>query len=319
MTGVDTGPGPEVFTAGEAMGLLLAHGFEPLRRADRFIRGVAGAETNVAVGLARLGHRVAFAGQVGADAVGGWVHDVLRAEGIDTHSLITNPSLPTGLLLRDSPHARRISVSYYRSGSAGAALGPGDVPVDVIAGARAVFLSGITTMLSTEAARFADRVLGVAGEAGVPIFFDPNVRLRLADRENWRGIRTYLNRIDTLLIGQEELALLDLPDDPAELLSDRLRTVVVKRGAEGATATTADGTCCETANPVPVVDPVGAGDAFCAGWISAWLRGKSVPESLREANAVASFVVTTATDLAGLPTAEERAWALQGGRTDVDR
>jgi 2-dehydro-3-deoxygluconokinase len=319
MTGTDARSGLDVFTAGEAMALLLADGFQPLRRADRFIRGVAGSESNVAVGLARLGHRVAFGGRVGADPVGGWVRDALQAEGIDIHSLITDPSLPTGLLLRDSPRARPVSVSYYRSGSAGAALGPADVPADVIKGARAVFLSGITPMLSRGAAQFTDQVLRVAGAAGVPVFFDPNVRLRLADRETWRAMRTYLDRIDTLLVGHEELALLGLPDDPAELLSPRLRTVVVKRGAEGATVTTADETRYEPANSVPLVDPVGAGDAFCAGWISASLRGLPLAESLREANAVASFVVATATDLAGLPTGEERTWAIQRDRTDVDR
>lgn len=309
----------DVFTGGEAMGLLLASDARTLRQADDFVRGVAGSESNVAVGLARLGHRVAFAGRVGADPVGGWVRDTLRAEGVGLASLIIDPALPTGLLLRDSPLARPVSVSYYRSGSAGAAVDADDVPEHVISGARAVFLSGITPMLSASAARFTDRMLSVAAEAGVPVFFDPNVRLRLAGRESWRAVVSYLDRVDTLLIGHGELGLLGLPDDPAKLLSGRLNTVVVKRGADGATVTTADGTVHEPAIPAPLIDPVGAGDAFCAGWISAWLRGRSPSESLREANAVASFVVATATDIAGLPTSEERDWAMRGDRTDVDR
>lgn len=309
----------DVFTGGEAMGLLLASGSQALRRADRFIRSVAGSESNVAVGLARLGHRVAFGGRVGADPVGGWVRDALRVEGVDLRGLVTDQSRPTGILLRDSPLGRPVSVSYYRSGSAGAAVDEQDVPADVISGARAVFLSGITPMLSRCAARFTDRVLDVAAEAGVPVFFDPNVRLRLADRDQWRALTGYFDRVDTLLIGHDELGLLGLPDDPAELLSGRLKAVVVRRGADGATVSTAQGSLHEPANPAQVVDPVGAGDAFCAGWISARLHGKPLAESLREANAVASFVVAAVTDITGLPTSEELAWAMRANRTDVDR
>ena len=175
-------------------------------------------------------------------------------------------------------------------------------------------------MLSAGAARFTDRVLGVAADAGVPVFFDPNVRLRLAGRDNWRSaIGSCLDRVDTLLIGRDELDLLGLPGDPAKLLSARLKTVVVKCGADGATAATADGTVHAPASPAPLVDPVGAGDAFCAGWISAWLRRKPLPDALREANAVAAFVVAAVTDIAGLPTSEERDWAMRKDRTDVDR
>lgn len=310
---------PEVFTAGEAMGLLLASGARPLRQADQFIRSVAGSESNVAVGLARLGHRVAFAGRVGADPVGGWVRDALRAAGVDVQGLISDPELPTGLLLRDSPQGRPVSVCYYRSGSAGAAINASDVPDDMVSTARAVFLSGITPMLSPRATRFTDRVLRLAADNSVPVFFDPNVRLRLADKERWQAVKAFLPLVDTLLIGEGELDLLGLPSDPAGLLSARLKTVVVRRGANGATATTPEGTLHAPTTPAPVTDPVGAGDAFCAGWISAWLRGKSSAEALREANTVAAFVVATTTDLAGLPTPEERAWALQGDGADVDR
>lgn len=309
----------EVFTGGEAMGLLLATYSQVLRRADRFVRSVAGSESNVAIGLARLGHSVAFAGRVGADPVGEWVRDTLQAEGIDLRGLITDQSRPTGLLLRDSPLSRPVSVSYYRSGSAGSEVDADDVPERVIKGARAVFLSGITPMLSPASARFTGRVLRVAAESGVTVFFDPNVRLRLAGRNQWQALTAYLDWVDTLLIGEDELDLLGLPDDPAELLSVRLKTVVVRHGAGGATVFTAQGSLHGPANPTQVVDPVGAGDAFCAGWISAWLRRKSLAESLREAHTVASFVLATTTDITGLPTSEELAWAMQGNRIDVNR
>jgi 2-dehydro-3-deoxygluconokinase len=310
----------EVFTAGEAMALLLADDHRPLRRADRFIRSVAGAESNVAVGLARLGHRVTFTGRVGADAAGGWVHDTLRLEGVDTSGLVTDTTRPTGLLLRDSPAARAVSVSYYRRDSAGSALCPQDARPELIAGARFVFLSGITAMLSASAAQFVAKVLDLAEDSGVPVLFDPNVRLRLDDRHAWQtGLADILGRVDTLLIGDDELRLLGLPDDAARLVTARTTTVVVKHGAAGATAFTSDSTVHQPARQVPLADPVGAGDAFCAGWISASLRGATLHESLREATVVASFAVASTTDTAGLPSAGERDLALDQNGADVDR
>ena len=310
----------DVVTAGEAMGLLLAESGTPLRRADRFVRSMAGSESNVAVGLARLGHRVAFCGRVGTDAVGGWVRDTLRAEGVDVRALREDPDRPTGLLLRDSPAGgRTVSVSYHRTGSAASALSTRDVDEELVASARVVFVSGITAMLSPSAEDFVDHLVAVAARAGAHVAFDPNVRLRLAGVERWR--RTYARfagRVDTLLVSDEELDLLDLPDDPAALVLGRTTTVVVTHGAGGATAATAGGTTRIDARRVVVADPVGAGDAFTAGWLSAWLRGLPPADALREAAAVASLVVSVPTDIAGLPTARERDQILLSGG-DVDR
>jgi 2-dehydro-3-deoxygluconokinase len=311
----------EVFTAGEAMALLLADGQQPLPAADRFVRSVAGSESNVAIGLARLGHRVAYCGRVGADAPGGWVRAALRAEGIDIRGLVTDADHATGLLLRDSPIGRPVSVGYYRGNSAGSALAPEDLVPELVADARYVFLSGITPMLSATCARFTERLLDVAAEHRVPVVFDPNVRLRVAPASAWRArVGPLLDRVDTLLVGREELAILGLAGkEPADLLTERRRTVVVKCGGDGAVAATAEETVRVPARPVPTVDPVGAGDAFCAAWMSAQLRAKSLRESAREAALVASLVVASSTDTAGLPSAELRDRLLQESGPDVDR
>jgi 2-dehydro-3-deoxygluconokinase len=308
----------DLYTAGEAMALLLADDQVPLRHAMSFQRSVAGSESNVATGVARLGHRVAFAGRIGQDAAGEWVRDALRVEGIDTNGLITDPRRPTALLLRDRPAGRPVTVAYYRSASAGAALSPQDLCPEAVAAARCVFVSGITAMLSPDAAGYVRQLLAVARDAGVPVLFDPNVRLKLGAIEAWRDHFDYaLPYIDTLLAGERELAILG--GDPAALCRRRVQTVVVKRGSAGASVYTANDVIHHGARPVPVVDPVGAGDAFDAGWISALLRGLGPAASLREAAAVASFVVAAPTDTLGLPSAEERDSALGEDPDDVHR
>jgi 2-dehydro-3-deoxygluconokinase len=311
----------EVFTAGEAMALLLADGHQPLPVADRFVRSFAGSESNVAIGLARLGHRVAFCGRVGADVPGRWIREGLRAEGVDVAGLVTDPDRATGLLLRDSPAGRPVTVSYYRTHSAGSALGSEDLQPRQLTGVRCIFLSGITPMLSATAAEFTERLLDVAEARAIHVVFDPNVRLRLAPASTWRTRLTpILERVDTLLVGNDELVTLGMAGKEAtDLLTERRRTVVIKSGAAGAVAARADELVRTEARVVPSVDPVGAGDAFCAGWLSATLRGCSLTDAAREAALVASLVVASTTDIAGYPTAELRDRLLEENGPDVDR
>jgi 2-dehydro-3-deoxygluconokinase len=310
----------EVITGGEAMALLLAEGQRPLRDADRFARSVAGAESNVAIGLARLGHSVAFAGRVGSDAAGHWVRRALRAEGVDTAWLREDRARPTGLILRDYPLGRPVSVGYYRAGSAASALAPDDADPELISGGRVLFVTGITAMLSPSAAGFVDRAVELARTACAHVVFDLNVRMRLGDGPAWRTVlHRYAGQADTLLIGQDELEMIGERTAAPDFLAGRTRTVLLKRGAAGATVLGAGLELECAARTVPLVDPVGAGDAFAAGWISALLRGLGPAEALREAVLVASLAVAAANDTAGLPTAAERDRLVNAEGADVDR
>jgi 2-dehydro-3-deoxygluconokinase len=310
----------EVVTAGEAMALLLADGQRPLLDADRFTRSVAGSESNVAIGLARLGHSVAYAGRVGTDAAGQWVRNALRAEGVDTRWLRDDPERPTGLILRDYPPGRPVSVAYYRAHSAASALTPQDADPELIASCRLLFVTGITTMLSSSAAQFVEHTVNLAREAGVHVVFDLNVRLRLASAQSWRNaLHGYAGRVETLLIGQDELEAIGERADPCDFLAGHTSTVVLKRGAAGAVVFAGNTRLESAARTVPVVDPVGAGDAFAAGWISGLLRALAPADALQEAVLVASLAVAAATDTAGLPTAAERDRLLRTKRPDVDR
>src|SRR4051794_12898586 len=124
--------GPEAITCGEAMLLMLAEPGMPLDHAVSFRRSVAGAESNVAQGLARLGHWARWIGRVGDDPVGEAVLRALRADGVDVSGAEMDPRAPTGLLLRDSHAQRAIDVQYYRSGSAASLLAPDQIRVEML-------------------------------------------------------------------------------------------------------------------------------------------------------------------------------------------
>ncbi|MEO3754816.1 sugar kinase [Streptomyces sp. B6B3] len=296
-----TGAGaPEVVVCGETMELLLAEPGVPLAQATTFRRSIAGAESNVAAGLARLGHAVRWLGRVGDDPSGRFVLSRLRADALDVSHAVVDPAAPTGLLLRDCHAARPVDVQYHRAGSAASRLRPEEFGAEQLAGARLLHLTGITPMLSDTARAATDRLLTLAAEQGVTISLDPNVRLKLGDRERWREVvGPLLERADIVLAGADELDLL-APATPAAA-----QTVVVKHPDKSAschtTGATAGATATQPAFAVPVADPVGAGDAFAAGFLSGWLRGIAPARALAEAAAVAALVVQCPTDTDGLP------------------
>lgn len=299
--GVGGAGGPALVTCGEAMLLMLAEPGIPLERATAFRRSIAGAESNVAAGLARLGHPVRWLGRVGDDPAGRAVLAQLRADGVDTSYATTDPAAPTGLLLRDSHPARAIDVQYHRTGSAASLLAPDELTPEVLGGAGTVHLTGITPMLSDSAHHATLRLFELAHEAGAAVSFDPNVRLKLGTPARWREVvGPLLERADLVLAGEDELELLGVPGPP-RLLAAGARTVVVKHRDKSASCHTREASWRQPPFRVPVTDPVGAGDAFAAGFLSGVLRAEPYEVCLREAAAVAALVVQCATDTDGLP------------------
>lgn len=309
----------EVVAFGEVMGLILASD-GPMTTATRADLGCAGAEATVAVGLSRLGHRVEFFGRVGADAFGRRVRRTLAADGVGVAGLVDDRR-PTGLLLRDRVIDRPIDVTYARTGTAGSALETTDVPVETIRAARVLFASGITAALSPSAAAATTFALKVARDAGTTVVVDPNVRRRLAGDDDWRRIAEELAALaDVVLVGRDDARVICGDADPVDWFRERgTARIVVKSGTVGATEVGPDGSWSAQGRRVEVVDPVGAGDAFAAGWVSAHLRGVSAERRLREAHVVASCTVGHPGDLDGLPTADVRDLLLDEDGPDVLR
>lgn len=315
-------------TFGEPMALLLATDDLPLPNAERFDYGLAGAESNLATGLARLGHRVAYFGRVGADSFGDRIRQTLRAEGIDVSGLTSDHQRPTGLLIRDSPQGRPITVEYRRSGSAATALHPDTLPTGLLTSTRLLHVTGITAALSASALAATERAMVMARDSGAVVSFDPNIRLRLAEPERWQVIIKQLAPYaDIVFTGRDEADLISPGVEPERWFTDLGATsVIVKDGAAGSYEyLRASGIAVHAGvRVVPLIDPIGAGDGFNAGWISAWLDGADgqteadAETRLRTAAVVASMVVTVRGDCTGLPTRAVLDQVLAGG-ADVIR
>jgi 2-dehydro-3-deoxygluconokinase len=312
-----------VVTFGETMAALRSE--HPLRLGGDLTLSIAGAESNVAIGLARLGHKVRWAGRVGADELGALIVRTLRAEGVATSQVSTDPERGTGMLLFERRVGHVTRVIYRRAGSAGGALTAGDILPALDSSVSWVHATGITAALGTNGLACVQEVLGRARELGAGISLDLNYRAQLWSRDRARGALFPLARMADILFGSaDELPL--VADDPSAglpaaaegLLAAGTSEVVVKRGAQGADAYTADGVATATARDVPVVDVVGAGDAFVAGYLSAMLDGQDTSGRLQRAVTVGAFAVAHRGDWEGLPDRNELP-LLDGGTQETHR
>ncbi|MFB7559558.1 sugar kinase [Streptomyces brevispora] len=326
----------DVVCLGESMVTFLPS--QPGRLADvpSFVRGIGGAESNVACALAAAGHRAAWVSRVGADGFGDHLVAAISAYGVDTSAVRRDPTRPTGIYFRTATDraADVHEVAYYRAGSAASAMSPANVPYEALLAGRVLHLSGITAALSADCLALLREL--TAPRPGRPLVsFDVNHRPGLwRDGDASPDVLLDLARgADLVFVGEDEAeeawgisgaeAIRAALPEPAVL--------VVKRGAEGATVFSAPrrgtgpahpgGTGTGTAHPcgtgtdtvttvpalrVDVVAPVGAGDAFAAGFLSATLRGLPVRDRARHGHLMAAAALTVPGDLTD-PPARDRA------------
>ena len=298
---------PDVVTLGETMAVLYPQQPVTLDDATALHLDIGGAESNLAIALSRQGVGVRFISQVGDDPFGSRIRATLNREGVDISFLRINPNAPTGVFFREwlADGARR--VYYYRRNSAASLLAPTDLSAEMFAGAKIVHLTGITPALSPSCAAAVAQAIVLAKAAGSRISFDPNYRARLWSPEAaCATLLPLIRQVDILLLGHEDAAaILGTHDDEATLAAAAAlgpELVVLKRSERGAIALAA-GVRTEAPAVVvdQVIDPVGAGDGFNAGFLAAYLRGESIRAALRLGAQIGAACVATLGDYAGYP------------------
>jgi 2-dehydro-3-deoxygluconokinase len=300
----------DVITAGEPMVQFVAQQSGPLEAVQTFSRVSAGAELNVAIGLARLGLTSAYLTRLGRDSFGRFLAEAMQREGIDTRWVGEDATRSTGFMLKSrSDDGSDPRTEYHRRGSAASALDAADLPHDALRAARHLHLTGIFVAVSPSARAFLFALADAARAAGLTVSFDPNLRPSL-----WPSTEAMVDclddlarRADWVLPGLEEGRTLTgrrTPEDiAAHYLERGARGVFVKLGAQGAYWRTRDAEGLESAVPVArVVDTVGAGDGFAVGVISALLEGRTPAQAAARGNAIGARVVQFPGDADGLPT-----------------
>ena len=303
----------KIVLMGEPMGLFMANETGALSEVDSFSVSLAGAEYNVAVGLARLGHTPAYCTRLGFDPLGERILRGMRQNHIATDLVMQTETAVTGFMMKSSTDQGDPDIAYYRKGSAASQITTHDIDALDLYGCERLHVTGIFPAVSASALAATKRLISRAKALELPVSFDPNLRPQLweSEKKMVATLNSLAEGVETVLPGLGEGEILtgrNTPEGVAEFYHDLgVKNVVVKLGKEGAYFSEKGGQSgFSPAFPVrKKVDTVGAGDGFAAGVISALAEGETLEEATFRGNVIGAVQITHRSDNEGLPTREE--------------
>ncbi|MFD2658601.1 sugar kinase [Gracilibacillus thailandensis] len=302
----------DVVTLGESMVLFVPEFSGSLRYSEKFERKLGGAESNVAIALARLGHDVGWVSKLGNDDLGLYIRNIIRGEGVDTSQVIFDDNYPTGVFFKEIVNGRDPNVYYYRNNSAASTLSHADIDNTYFQQAKYLHLTGITVALSASCKHALKQAIKLAkNDNDKYVVFDPNIRLKLlSEKEAKRELTEIAKDCDIVMPGLDEGKILTGENEPegiARFFLERGSTlVIVKLGADGAYFATAEENGFVPGVPVKnIIDTVGAGDGFAAGVISGLLREWNYFDAVSLGNKIGAYALSVKGDFEGYPYWEE--------------
>jgi 2-dehydro-3-deoxygluconokinase len=317
----------DVVTIGETMTLFTPNEEGILRHAQSFSMKFGGAESNVAIGLSRLGHSSRWISRLGEDEFGDAIQSFIRGEGVDVSYVTRDNMAPTGVFFKELRRLNDTRVYYYRKDSAASKMSPEMLPEAAISDADYLHITGITPALSVSCRSIIERAIHIAKDNGTKIVFDPNIRLKIWTDENEARhfIKKYASESDIVLPGVAEAEFLFGTNTPEEYVdkfhSLGIETVIMKLGKDGALVSSK--TVPKTRVPgffvERVIDPIGAGDAFAAGVLSGLLNELPLEEAVLRGNAMGAMVTMVNGDAEGLPNRADLMSFMNGSTDDVTR
>ena len=301
----------DLVTLGEALVVFSPADAGPLRFVHSFTKSIGGAEANVAIALSRLGHKAGWISRLGNDEFGRYVRYALQGEGIDLSQVTLDDNLPTGILFKEQYHNPNPNVYYYRKGAAITSMGKEFINPEYIVNAKILHTTGILPALSANTKEATFEAMKIARNAGVMISFDPNLRLKLwSEEEAKTTLLEMAKKTDIIFPGLDEAEFL-LGTSGIDKICEQfhemgVKLVVIKLGKDGCLISDASNKLKVPGFHVHrLIDTVGAGDGFAAGFLSGLIGDKSLYECGEMANAVGAMATLVRGDTEGYPTRQQ--------------
>lgn len=309
----------DLITIGEAMALFRTG--QNFSIGSEFALSFGGAEANVAIGCTRLGLRTLWLSALGDDPFGRLIREALQREGVSTN--IKDSTAATGHMIKFPSAGEDPTVIYFRKDSPASQLNQDSFSLRALPQAKVLHLSGVFLALGEGCEALAMRLSEEAKALGMLVSFDINYRARLWPAEKAKDTMLPIaEQADIIFGGEAELALIagagEYSDSIAEeLVGNSSRQVVVKRGSRGASVFAGASWTHVAAHSISVIDTVGAGDAFVAGYLSELIRGHDVSRMLQVANYCGARACENPGDWEGMVSTEilEHAKLLETSRT----
>ncbi|KWC30893.1 2-dehydro-3-deoxygluconokinase [Burkholderia ubonensis] len=305
-------PYPEILALGEAM--VEFNQSQPGR--PEFLQGFGGDTSNFCIAAARQGASAGFVSAVGDDPFGRLLSDLWRSEGVDTTHVRIDHAAPTGVyFVTHGPNGHQFD--YLRAGSAASRYATGDLPLDALAAAKAVHLSGISLAISAAACDAAFAAIEHARRNGAKVSFDTNLRLKLWPLPRARAVmREALRQTDICLPSWEDVTAITGADDRDAIVDAMLelgpQVVALKLGKDGAYVATPHERRVVPGFTVEAIDATGAGDCFGGAFVARIVAGDDPFTAARYANAAAALSTTGYGAVAPIPRRDAVERLMQG-------
>ena len=297
----------DVITIGDAMIAMCPREKGPIIFCDSFKRKVGGAELNVAIGCARLGLKSGWISRLGNDDFGKYIMKIARGEGINTSEVKLVDGYQTSVYFREVLSDGSSRSFYYREKSPTSTMTCKDLNEEYFKEAKVLHITGVFPSITKNNQDIILEAVKLAKKNNLTISFDPNIRLKMWTKEEAKSyIEKILPNVDILLIGDEEIEILlgEISIEKAiRTFHDYgIEKVIVKKGAKGAVGSDGKNVYeVDAIKPKALVDTVGAGDGFAAGFLAALCKGETFKDCVEFGNAVGSLVVGVEGDNEGLP------------------
>lgn len=298
----------EIVTLGETMVSFSPSSPGPLRYMRSFESRTAGAESNLAVGVSKLGHSASWISSLGEDEFGHFIENSIRSEGVDTSLVRYDPEHKTGLMFKQVKAAGETSVFYYRENSAASHMPKDIAPVSAIQSASIFHTTGITPILGESCREAVYACVFAAQKHGTLFSFDPNIRKKLwKNRDYTHLITDLIFQADIVLLGLSEAKMLfsstEIPRLADNLFTNgKAKYIAVKDGKNGAIVMDQNQIIPISPHPCCCIDPIGAGDAFNSAFLCGILEGRPLSECGFMGAAAGALATETYGDTEGYPT-----------------
>lgn len=301
----------DVITIGDAMIAMCPQEKGPIIFCDTFKRKLGGAELNVAIGCARLGLKSGWISKLGNDDFGKYILKTAMGEGIDTSEVQFVDEYPTSVYFREVLADGSSRSFYYREKSPTSTMKCEELNEEYFKSSKVLHITGVFPSITKNNQEIILEAVRLARKNNLTVSFDPNIRLKMWTKEEAKAyIEKLLPDVDILLIGDEEIEVIlgevSIEDAIRTFHNYGIDKVIIKKGARGALGS--DGKNIyevDAIKPKALVDTVGAGDGFAAGFLNTFIKGETLEDCLRYANAVGSLVVGIEGDNEGLPYHED--------------
>ena len=301
---------PEVITIGETMICFTPGANAPLRYVQDYKARIAGAESNLAIGIEKLGHTAAWISKLGQDEFGQYVCNMVRAEGVNTKGVIFDESHATGLMFKETSQGET-KVYYYRENSAASTMTPKDIDVSYFENAKILHLTGITPVLSESCMETVLFAMELANKNNMKISFDPNIRKKLwKSRDYTKPILDLCLKSQIVLLGLDEAKVLLHTEDKDEIINyffekGKAEHIAIKDGARGAFVADKKNKIFIPPYLCKCIDPIGAGDAFNAAFLVGILEEKDIEVCGKMGGIAGALATETLGDIEGYPSSEK--------------